>query len=633
MPRFVPAVCPGCGAGCGLYLESKGDGLVLTAPSRSDAVSEGRLCMRGWQMGDMVRNSMRLASPLIEGSPVAWEDAIAKASELLRPYLDGAESRLGIVAAGHLTNEEGFAIAQFARRVLGTCNIDNFGRSVDGPTIWGLQHRLGGAYSRPALRELVNYDLIVCLNSNLGYLNAQACSWVVRAQQMGSTLAVIDQIDDGLGTSVDIFVQHNPGAGSAVLQHIVEALDPTGEEKCVHELSELGSEGMVASFEQLMAALRQSSRVAIVASTRAFSTPFAGVTAAAVASRLNGFEGVSADVFAVNGTPNSVGLGHMGVVPFPSQKPVGVSEKAGGGGRRCEGEGVGLYEMLDLSQQQKLDGLIVIGEDLMSWLDRDGMEELREVLDIVIVLDSFRTSVTRIADVTLPVSGYGEREGSFTSLDGTARWNGQVLPPYGDSRYLPEALGELAERLGHEAGPQTVEEIWDQIREQVPGYGGVDVGQLRVDNEAAIDVGALPPNYYDALERREYYSPIEVADPEKWHYTLVWRFDAHWWIYDGRMWSLPLLYREMRDWRAGHVMMNAEDMEMERLRPGRPGVLISAKGRAEVVAYPHENLPRGLIVLPAHQRHLMEMLLGPGRYDRYTCGLAYRCTPARVRES
>ena len=631
MPRFVPAVCPGCGAGCGLYLECQGDNLVLTAPSRSDAVSEGRLCMRGWQMGDMVRNSMRLATPLINGSPVAWEDAIAKASELLRPYLDGPESRLGIVAAGHLTNEEGFAVTQFARQVLGTSNIDNFGRSVDGPTIWGLQHQLGHAYSRPALSELVNYDVIVCLSSNLGYLNAQACSWVTRAQQMGATLAVIDQIDDGLGTAADIFVQHTPAAGSAVLQHLAKALDPTYENDGVAELHELGSEGLVHSCQQLVDVLKGSSRVAIVLATRAFSTPFAGVTTAGMADRLNSLEGVSADVFAVNGTPNSVGLGHMGVVPFASQEPVAASEAAEAAGGRREGEGVGLFEMLDLNQQ-KLDGLIVIGEDLMSWLNRGGMEELREVLDVVIVMDSFRTAATHVADVTLPVSGFGEREGSFSSLDGKVRWSGQIVEPYGASRYLPQVLGELAEGLGHASGPRTVDEIWEQIREQVPGYEGVSVGQLRVENEAAIDVGQLPPNYYDILEQQDYFTAIEVADPEKWQYELLWRYDAHWWIYDGRMWSLPLLYREMRDWRDGHVLMNAEDMARERLRPGRTMTLISAKGQAEVLVYPHENLPRGLIVLPAHQRHLMEMLMGPGRYDRYTCGLAYRCTPARVRE-
>jgi len=111
------------------------------------------------------------------------------------------------------------------------------------------------------------------------------------------------------------------------------------------------------------------------------------------------------------------------------------------------------------------------------------------------------------------------------------------------------------------------------------------------------------------------------------------RYDAHWWIYDGRMWSLPLLYREMRDWRAGHVMMHPKDMERDGLRPGRPIIVETARGRAEVVAHPYANLDEGLILLPAHQRHLMEVLMGPARCDRRSCALAYQRTPARVRRA
>ncbi len=623
MPKFIPAVCPGCGAGCGLYLECETNNLVLSAPSRSDAVSEGRLCMRGWQMGDMVRNSLRLGSPLLKGSPTSWENALGKTASLLQPLLDGPTSRLGIVAAGHLTNEEGFAVAQFARQVLGSPHIDNFGRSVDGPTIWGLQHQSRKVYSRPPLSELINYDVIICLSSNLGYLNAQACSWVARAQQMGAKLVVIDQIDDGLGTAADIFLQHVPAAGGVVLHQLTEALGPQGSLDDVDALSEVGSDGLVEAFGRLVETLRKSERVAVVMPTRAYSTPYPGIMAAELAAQLNSREGTSADVFAVNGTPNSVGLGHMGLVPYLAQ-PAGTTEGA-------LGEGLGLFEMLD-TNQQKLDGLIVVGEELMSWLDRDGMAELRDTLDVLIVLDSFRTAVSRIADVTLPISGYGEREGSFTTLDGKVRWTGQALEPYAQSRHLPEVLADLAQRLGGRPGPRTIDAIWEQISCDVPGYKAITPQQLRADNDLDVDLQAIPANYSDDVQLQEHYSPIKVADPERWQYTLLWRYDAHWWIYDGRMWSLPLLYREMRDWRAEHVLMNAEDMKREQLRPGRPIVLISAKGRAEVAPYPHENLPKGLIVVPAHQRHLMEVLMGPGRFDKNTCAMAYRCTPARIRE-
>jgi anaerobic selenocysteine-containing dehydrogenase len=233
--------------------------------------------------------------------------------------------------------------------------------------------------------------------------------------------------------------------------------------------------------------------------------------------------------------------------------------------------------------------------------------------------------------ITLPVSSYGELEGSFTTLDARVRWNAQAIQPFGQSRYLPAVLADIAVTMGGPAGPSCVDDIWEQMRAQIGGYNGISPEQLRSAVEADLDFEAVPRNQDDTHEQREYYSPIEVADPDKWQYTVLARYDAHWWIYDGRMWSLPVLYREMRDWRAAHVLMNPEDMAREQLRSGRPMILATARGRAEVQAYPHPNLSAGLIVVPAHQRHLLDQLMGPGQYDCRSCALVHRPTSAKVR--
>jgi len=158
MSELVPVVCPFCGVGCGMYLQLLDDGLVATLPSRNDPISAGRLCMRGWRAGDQ---------------PTSWTEALQQASQLLKGI---AGSRVGILAAGHLTNEEGFALSYFGREVLGTAHLDNFGRMADGPALWGLEQSQGHAYRRPGLNTLPNYDLIVCLNSNLRELNDEAGS-------------------------------------------------------------------------------------------------------------------------------------------------------------------------------------------------------------------------------------------------------------------------------------------------------------------------------------------------------------------------------------------------------------------------------------------------------------------------
>lgn len=617
MAKFVPAVCPCCGAGCGLYLECEDQKLVTTAPCRADEVSEGRLCVRGWQVGDMVRSSNRIGSPRAKDARASWDEALGTAAEILRPLIDGPDSRIGVLVAGHITNEEGYAIARFARDVLHTQNIDNFGRAVDAPTIWGLEFHTGKPYQRPPLREIADCDLIISLSSSLGHLNAQACSWITKAQQQGTKIAVIDEMDDGLGRAADIFVQHAPGATSAVLQRLAETLSTAYGAKVSTDLPELGPTGLVPNFTELLDMINEARRIAIVIPTRAFTTPFAGLVADEVARQLNFRTGVTATIFAVNGTPNSVGLQHMGLVPHA---PDNISEI-----------GLSLHDMLDLAKHN-LDGLIVIGEELTGHLDQEGLQELRGMLKALICFDSFKSVTGEVANVTLPIMGYGEREGSFTTLDSKIRWSGSAAGPYGQSRYLPEVLADLASRLEAEPGPANIEEIWHDIAENIPGYNKISLDELRENYEAAINLQAIASNQEASLDDREYYSPIEVAEPEKWNYTLIARPDTHWWIHDGRMWALPLLYREMRDWRAAHVKMNPEDMKREGFRPGRPIILRTSTGRAELIAYAAANVPEGLIVLPSHQEYLMRTLLGPVRYYRPSLSAAYRPTPARVRK-
>lgn len=618
MSKFVPVVCPGCGAGCGLYLEAGDDGLVRSTPSPNDAVSGGRLCLRGWQMGDMVRNSLRLGSPMIWGKSVDWDRALKRAVRQLKPLIEERPERLGILAAGHLTNEDGYAISHFAHSVIGTGNVDNFGRSVDGPTIWGLQQATGQHYRRPPLSELVGYDVIVCLSSNIGDLNAQAGSWLARAQQVGSRLVVLDQLDDGLGRAADMYLEHAPGALGALLSALGDAVeaDLHGVE-CPVDVTVLGDERFAEGFRRLVTLLGNTRRIGLVFSTRAFSTPHVGMVVGELVEKLNHIDGISSTAFAVNGTPNSVGLGHMGVIPTLGEHP--------------EQDGFGLFEMLD-TNQHNIDGLVVIGEELMSWLDEDGMSELRDRLEVLVVLDSFRTATSRIADVAFPCSGFGEHEGSFTTLDGKVRLVEAAIEPFRSSRHLPEVLADLAEALDRPAGPRTCGELWAEIGTRVPGYEGITLERLRAEGEIRVDLRRMPVHQDYAVEGPPDYAPIEVANPEEWGYMLMGRYDRHWWIYDGRMWSLPLLYREMRDWRAAHVMMNPDDMEREGVRQGRPLIVETARGRAEVVPWSHPALPAGLIVLPAHQRHLMDILMGPGKCDRRSCALAYNRTPARVRK-
>ncbi len=608
MNELIPVVCPFCGVGCGMYLQRLSGGVIATVPSRSDVVSEGRLCVRGWQTGDLLRNSQRLTSPLVDGRPVSWPEALEEVTRLLRQILG---SRVGILTAGHLTNEEGAAVSYFGREVLGTAHLDNFGRMVDGPAIWGLQYSLGQPYQRPSVDTLPDYDLVVCLNSNLGDLNAQAGTWVHKAQQAGTKLIVIDAADDGLGQDAQVYVQHIPGATAALLRELLSQLNSQDVPLPSPDLAKLGPASLSEALLQTTEMMQAATRVAIVLSTRAIATPEPAIMAAEVAKYINGTDGHHAEVFAVGGTPNAVGLIHMGVAP-----------------RGPDSEGLSVGEML-AREQQGLDGLIVIGEELGAWLGEGGLRSLQQRLQALIVIDSFLTPTTKIAHIALPMAGFGEKEGSFTGLYGQVRWSGAVAPPSEGCRYLPEILSELATGLDRPAGAVDVESIWQQINQLISGYENIQLAELRQEGQAPLGQTVLVPQ---AGSVELDYEPLAREESTDRPYTLISRYDENWWTLDGRVPAVPALYREARDLQAGYALMNPADMEKEQVRPGRSAIIQTVEGGGRLALHPHVGIPEGYIVLPAHQLKFLQRLMGFGRYDGASSAIYRRSVAAELKK-
>ncbi len=604
MSKLVPEVCPFCGAGCGIYLQHQSQDMITLLPSRADPISEGRLCIRGWHLAALVRNSQRLCSPLINGTAVPWAEAVAAATDSLREL---PANRVAILAAGHLTNEEAFAASYLGRQVLGTGHLDNFGRMVDGPTICGLQYSLQQPYTRPPLNDLINCDLIVCLNSNLRELNPQAGAWVKKAQKAGSKLIVIDEADDGLGADADVYIQHAVRARASVLEQLSRIL--AGEPELSLELAHLGPASITEALYQAADMINSAARVAIVLSARACSIPQPAMIAGKIAQQINTTAPGSAQVIAIGGTPNCIGLIHMGLAPRDGndQSPPGLA----------------VGEIL-AHDQQDIDGLIVIGEELSAWLGEAGLKALARRLQCLIVLDSLHTPTTEIADIAFPMAGFGEKEGSFTSLDGTLRWSGQVVEPVAECRYLPQIFAEIAGELGHQDFPVEIDTIWEQINQQIPGYGDIELADLRANRPVRLDETTLTQRTGPMDQDIELPSIETTAERP---YTLRSRYDANWWIYDGRVPAIPALYREVRDLEAGYALMNPEDMEKERVRPGRSAVLQTATGGARLLIYPLAGIPEGIIILPAHQLKFLQRLLGFGEYDK-ECSAIYRAPVA-----
>lgn len=129
----VLTVCPYCGCGCGMYLEVMDGKVIGTLPSMSHPISEGSLCIKGWNAHEPIYSAKRLTKPLLRKdgvvSEVSWDDAINKVtSELTRIRDQYGPNSLAVLSSAKCTNEENYILMKLTRAVLGTNNIDHCAR-------------------------------------------------------------------------------------------------------------------------------------------------------------------------------------------------------------------------------------------------------------------------------------------------------------------------------------------------------------------------------------------------------------------------------------------------------------------------------------------------------------------------
>jgi len=128
----VASICPYCGVGCGLYINTADGKITGLEYMTEHPVSEGALCPKGNASLDIVYHHDRLLYPMqrVESGfeRISWTEAlntVAARLNHIRTHF-GADA-LGFLASAKATNEENYLFQKLAR-MLGTNNIDHCAR-------------------------------------------------------------------------------------------------------------------------------------------------------------------------------------------------------------------------------------------------------------------------------------------------------------------------------------------------------------------------------------------------------------------------------------------------------------------------------------------------------------------------
>lgn len=158
--EHVGTICTHCSNGCKTTLGVRNDKILRGNNRDRSGINGEFLCIKGRYAFDFSDHPARLQAPLVrlngKFEAVAWSKALQVVAGKFQE-VKARGGQFGIIGSNHTTNEENFYLHKFARRVLGTNNIDHH-RTGDVATLLdalsgrtGALATTGDLYTRKAI--------------------------------------------------------------------------------------------------------------------------------------------------------------------------------------------------------------------------------------------------------------------------------------------------------------------------------------------------------------------------------------------------------------------------------------------------------------------------------------------------
>jgi len=409
----------------------------------------------GFQYLDSVE---RLTTPLVkrdgEMVEVDWAEALDIVSTRLQLIKDedGGDA-LAVVGGANGTNEDAYAISRFARETLGTPHLDS--RMDDALS----SHFLAATVDRALIADVDEADTILVWGPDLKEEHPTLYLRVRRAaQELGKTLVVVHPRATGLDDRTTHKLTYRPGGGFSLLSEMANG-----------------------DHTDVIGALSVEKVVALVGIASLADGP---KLAEAVAATFRDTAG-SIKIMPLNSRANTFGALDMGLAPdlLPGRVP---ADKPGKGTR----------EIMESLQTGDVRSLLMVGADpIRDMPDPRVAAEGLETAEFVVSIDLFRNDSNRHADVILPASGFAEKQGTVTNLEGRVQKVNRLRPGPGSTRADWSILDDVSARMGRPLGLASAETIAKEVSEAVPLYNGVTHDHLEWDarDGVVVPMEGAPP--------------------------------------------------------------------------------------------------------------------------------------------
>ncbi|WP_028602484.1 nitrate reductase [Ottowia thiooxydans] len=517
------STCPYCGVGCGVLIKTEGTRITDVRGDPEHPANFGRLCSKGSTLHltatDALRAQTRLLRPQQRShrgaSPeaVEWDSALNMAADRFAHIItQHGPDAVGFYVSGQLLTEDYYVFNKLAKGLVGTNNIDTNSRLCMSSAVAGYKLTLG-ADAPPTCYDDVNHaGCLFFAGSNTAWAHPVLFRRIEEARAANPAMKVIvaDPRRTETAAMADLFLPLQPGTDVMLFHGMLHTMLWEGWVNTEYidrhttgfpELKALVREATPEHTAQICGLRKEDIRQA--AQWFAQSGPTLSLYCQGLNQSVNGTAKNAALInlhlatgqigkpgagpFSLTGQPNAMGgrevggLANLLSAHRDLSSPTHRAEVAALWGLESvpAQPGKTAVEMFQAAADGEIKALwIACTNPAQSLPNQSMVRRALERAEFVVVQEAFATTATcAFADLLLPATTWGEKEGTVTNSERRISRVRPAVPPPGDTRHdwlIAMQFAQRLEKLLHPGRPtlfpyEHAEQIWGEHRESTRG--------------------------------------------------------------------------------------------------------------------------------------------------------------------
>src|SRR5712664_1395093 len=214
------AICPYCGVGCRLLMESAHGELIRVTGVADAPANLGGICAKGATLPEVIHTPDRLTQPHVrparskEPRPMKWADALGRTAARFRKIVDRhGPDAVAFYGGGQLDSEASYLAVKLFKGSIGTNNTDSNSRLCMASAVTGYQTSLGADGPPCCYADIDLSDCLVVWGSNMADAFPVTFNRVKAHLRTnpGVELIVVDPRGTNTATHATLYVPVAPG--------------------------------------------------------------------------------------------------------------------------------------------------------------------------------------------------------------------------------------------------------------------------------------------------------------------------------------------------------------------------------------------------------------------------------------